>query len=86
MTFMARYMEVQFHRSSQSATIVVGPLTIGAMLTGLLLSGWVISKKRPSASKVLFWNVIVACVYMCGQFSYMFFYCGDTRTMMQDGV
>lgn len=86
MTFMTRYMEVQFLKTSQSATVLIGPLTISGMVLGLLLSGWIISKKKPSASKVLLWNVIIGFTSMIGQVLYLFLYCGDTQSMMLNGV
>ncbi|KAH8403161.1 hypothetical protein KR222_006204, partial [Zaprionus bogoriensis] len=78
MTFLSKYMEVQFHKTAQSATIVVGPVSVLGMVVGLIGSGLVISKKKPSVSKVLMWNVIVGFVYIFGQISYAFLYCPDT--------
>ncbi|XP_017464094.1 PREDICTED: solute carrier organic anion transporter family member 4C1 isoform X2 [Rhagoletis zephyria] len=84
MTFLSKYMEVQFHKTAQTATVVVGPVSIMGMVIGLIGSGIIISKKRPSPSKVLMWNVIVGCVYILGQTSYIFMYCGDSISL-QDG-
>ncbi|TMW53195.1 hypothetical protein DOY81_001738 [Sarcophaga bullata] len=83
MTFLTKYMEVQFHKTAQSATIVVGPVSIIGMVIGLIGSGLIISKKKPSPSKVLMWNVIVGLVYILGQISYMFMYCKDTVSIDQ---
>ncbi|XP_067623992.1 solute carrier organic anion transporter family member 74D [Eurosta solidaginis] len=85
MTFLSKYMEVQFHRSAQSATVVVGPMSIIGMVTGLIGSGIIISKKKPSPSKVLMWNVIVGFVYILGQFSHTFMYCGDSISLHDGG-
>ncbi|EDW28766.1 GL18770 [Drosophila persimilis] len=85
MTFLTKYMEVQFHKNSQSATIVVGPVSILGMVVGLIGSGLVLSKKKPAVSKVLMWNVIVGCVYIMGQISYAFLYCPDTFSMTHVG-
>ncbi|XP_022221535.2 solute carrier organic anion transporter family member 74D [Drosophila obscura] len=85
MTFLTKYMEVQFHKNSQSATIVVGPVSILGMVVGLIGSGFVLSKKKPAVSKVLMWNVIVGCVYIMGQISYAFLYCPDTFSMAHVG-
>ncbi|XP_023159663.2 solute carrier organic anion transporter family member 74D [Drosophila hydei] len=78
MTFLTKYMEVVFHKAAQSATIIVGPVSILGMIIGLFASGLVISKKKPSISKVLMWNVIVGIIYICGQISYAFLYCPDS--------
>lgn len=85
MTFLSKYMEVQFHRTAQTATVVVGPISIIGMVIGLIGSGIVISKKHPSPSKVLMWNVIVGCVYILGQTSYIFMYCGDSISLQNGG-
>ncbi|XP_030380437.1 solute carrier organic anion transporter family member 74D [Scaptodrosophila lebanonensis] len=85
MTFLTKYMEVQFHKSAQSATIVVGPISILGMVVGLIGSGLVISKKKPSTSKVLLWNVFVGFIYILGQISYTFMYCPDSMSVAHDG-
>ncbi|XP_030564962.1 solute carrier organic anion transporter family member 2A1 [Drosophila novamexicana] len=85
MTFLSKYMEVQFHKAAHSATIVVGPISILGMVVGLFASGLFISKKKPSVSKVLMWNVFVGFVYICGQLSYAFLYCPDSVSMAHLG-
>lgn len=85
MTFLTKYMEVQFHKSAQNATIIVGPISIAGMITGLLGSGLLISKLKPKAGKVLMWNVIVGGVYIMGQTSYLFLYCGDPAAVLVNG-
>lgn len=85
MTFLSKYMEVQFHRSAQNATIIVGPFSLTGMVLGLLISGLVISKYKPAPSKLLMWNVIIGFLSIMGQVSYLFIYCGDTTSLMVDG-
>lgn len=85
MTFLSKYMEVQFHKTAQTATVIVGPISIIGMVIGLIGSGLIISKKRPSPSKVLMWNVIVGFVYILGQTSYIFMYCGDSISLESGG-
>ncbi|XP_016987868.1 solute carrier organic anion transporter family member 4C1 [Drosophila rhopaloa] len=85
MTFLTKYMEVQFHKDPQSATIIVGPISILGMVIGLIGSGVVLSKKKPHVSKVLMWNVIVAGVSIMAQISYAFLYCPDTFSMTHVG-
>ncbi|XP_052865245.1 solute carrier organic anion transporter family member 74D [Anopheles cruzii] len=76
-TFLSKYIEVQFHKSTANATVITGPITLFGMVAGFLISGIVISKKKPSPKKLLFWNVIVGVGYMAGQFSYLFLTCPD---------
>lgn len=87
MTYISKYMEVQFNRNSADATIVTGPVTLLGMVSGFLMSGWFISKYRPSPRKLFFWNVVLGVVYMSGQFTNLFLTC-DTQTqlVMPDGV
>uniref|UniRef100_U5EK85 Solute carrier organic anion transporter family member n=1 Tax=Corethrella appendiculata TaxID=1370023 RepID=U5EK85_9DIPT len=84
-TFLSKYIEVQFHRAMAEATMITGPVTLIGIVSGLLISGKVISKYKPRASKLLFWNVIVGCCYMAGQFSYLFFTCPDGKMPLVEG-
>ena len=84
MTFMSKYLEVQFNKTKADSTIIAGPLNIFGMVIGLLGSGWYISKKKPGASRLLFWNVIIGVLYMVGQFSYLFLSCSDDNTPLAD--
>lgn len=87
MTFLSRYMEVQFLKSPQNATIVIGPLTIFGMVFSIIMSGLIITKKKPRPGIVLFWNVFVGCLYMLGQGAYFFLYCeANNSNFLQDGA
>uniref|UniRef100_A0A1B0GL27 Solute carrier organic anion transporter family member n=1 Tax=Lutzomyia longipalpis TaxID=7200 RepID=A0A1B0GL27_LUTLO len=77
MTFFAKYIEVQFHKARSDSTIIAGPVNLFGMVAGFLISGWVITKKKPSASKLLFWNVILGCIYVTGTACYLFLTCPD---------
>lgn len=87
MTFLSRYMEVQFLKSPQNATILIGPLTIFGMVFSIMMSGLIITKKKPRPGVVLAWNVFVGCLYMLGQIAYFFLYCeANTSTFLQEGA
>lgn len=45
------------------------------MLIGALASGFIITKYKPTASVLLFWNVIVGTFYIFGQASNLIVYC-----------
>ncbi|XP_059613445.1 solute carrier organic anion transporter family member 74D [Phlebotomus argentipes] len=77
MTFFAKYIEVQFHKTRSDSTIIAGPINLFGMVAGFLISGWVITKKKPTASRLLFWNVILGCVYVAGTASYLFLTCPE---------
>ncbi|XP_034472756.1 solute carrier organic anion transporter family member 74D [Drosophila innubila] len=85
MTFLSKYMEVMFHKSAHKATIIVGPASILGMVVGVITSGLVLTKKKPSVSKVLMWNIFVGFVYICGQITYAFLYCPDSVSMAHVG-
>jgi len=57
--------------------LILGPITLMGMVVGFLASGFIISKKKPSPSKLLMWNVIVGAFYMVGQITYLFLTCPD---------
>lgn len=80
-TFLSKYMEVQFNKNASEATIVTGPVTLMGMVSGFLLSGWLIAKYRPGPRKLFFWNVLVGIAYMGGQFTNLFLTC-DTQTQL----
>lgn len=68
-------MEVQFHRSAADASIITGPVMIFGVVIGLLASGYVITKLKPSPSKLLMWNVIVGIGFMAGQVINLYLTC-----------
>lgn len=70
-------MEVQFNKNSADASIVTGPITIFGMVSGFLLSGYIISKYKPGPRKLFFWNVLVGLGYMLGQVIYIFLSCDN---------
>lgn len=81
MTYLTKYIEVQFQRNSSDATVFTGPITILGMTVGFLVSGYVISKYKPSPRKLFFWNVVVGIFYVLGQFSYMHLSCDGTNSL-----
>lgn len=81
MTYLTKYIEVQFNRNSSDATIFTGPITILGVTIGFLGSGYVISNYKPTPRKLFFWNVIVGLSYVLGQFSYMQLSCDGTNSL-----
>lgn len=81
MTYLTKYIEVQFNRNSSDATVFTGPITILGMTIGFLVSGYVISKYKPSPRKLFFWNVVVGMFFVLGQFSYMQLTCNGTNSL-----
>lgn len=77
MTYPVKYMESQFHISATRANIIAGVPAILATMVGFLASGYVISRFKPTAGRVLGWNVLVGCVYISGQILFIFLGCKD---------
>jgi hypothetical protein len=46
-------------------------------MVGCLVSGYVISRFKPTANRVLGWNVLVGCVYISGEILLIFLDCKD---------
>lgn len=86
MVFLSKYMEVQFNQSKASATIVSGPMKIVGVVSGFLLSGYIITKYQPSPRKLFFWNVFVGCCYMLSQFIYLFLFCSNGNIVDPTGI
>ncbi|CAB0041425.1 unnamed protein product [Trichogramma brassicae] len=80
MSFVVKYLEVQFQTSPGGGTIITGPVTLLGMVLGFLISGVIIGKYKPSPRLLLFWNVLVGFGYFFGQISYTFLDC-DTGTV-----
>lgn len=75
-------MEVQFNRSSAKGTIVTGPITIIGSTFGLLFSGYLITKFKPSPKYLFFWNVIIGLISMSGKIAYSNLGCDGENTLM----
>lgn len=84
MTFLTKYLEVQFSKTASEGTIITGPVTIVGMTIGFILSGYIISKYRPAPKYLFFWNVILGLFTMGGQFTYMFLQCDVIDTLQTD--
>ncbi|XP_029661643.1 solute carrier organic anion transporter family member 74D isoform X1 [Formica exsecta] len=76
-TFLAKYLEVQFSTSAATGTVITGPISLVGMVLGFLLSGLVISKFKPGPRPLLAWNVFVGICFVAGQVSFTFFGCSD---------
>lgn len=76
-TFITKYLEVQFEQSSAKASAVTAPISILAMMSGFLVSGFVISKFKPRPVYLLSWNVLVGCSYVLAELSFIFLGCPE---------
>ncbi|KAK3908254.1 Solute carrier organic anion transporter family member 74D [Frankliniella fusca] len=76
-TFITKYLEVQFQQASATASAVTAPISILAMMSGFLVSGFVISKFKPRPLYLLSWNVIVGSTYVLAELSFIFLGCPE---------
>lgn len=84
-TFISKYMEVQFNKSSADAAIITGPLSILGLVIGFLSSGYIISKYKPSLRTLFLWNVLVGICFIMGQTSYLFLTCENGNQLTTTG-
>ena len=62
----------------------LGVSTVVSIILGFLISGFVISKFKPKESRLLLFNVFIACVYMSGELTFLFMGCnGDNNNDVQ---
>lgn len=76
-TFITKYLEIQFYHSAAGASVAIGPTAIIAMTFGFLVSGCVISRFKPRPTYVLGWNVLVGFSFVIGEIMFIFLKCDD---------
>ncbi|XP_076246769.1 organic anion transporting polypeptide 33Ea [Calliopsis andreniformis] len=76
-TFLAKYLEVQYHTSAAGGTVIAGPISLVGMVLGFLFSGLIISKFKPGPRPLLAWNVFVGVCFVAGQIVFIFLGCSD---------
>jgi threonine/homoserine efflux transporter RhtA len=67
-------MDEQINKQRKKLT---GVPAILATMAGFLVSGYIISRFKPRAGRVLGWNVTVGCVYITGEILFIFLGCKD---------
>ncbi|XP_063233124.1 solute carrier organic anion transporter family member 74D-like [Bacillus rossius redtenbacheri] len=78
--FMAKYIETQYRISASKSSLFTGPFGIMFSALGTLLAGAAISRWRPSARAMAWWNLLVVLVNTAGIASYALLGCraGDS--------
>ncbi|XP_078039882.1 organic anion transporting polypeptide 33Ea [Augochlora pura] len=76
-TFLAKYLEVQYSKSAAGGTVVTGSISLVGMVLGFLFSGMVISRFKPRPRPLLAWNVFVGVCFVAGQILFIFLGCED---------
>ncbi|GJQ65789.1 hypothetical protein Trydic_g11957 [Trypoxylus dichotomus] len=69
-TYISKYLEVQFQESA-TYTVITGPTMLVGMVAGFLISGYLITKYKPRPKYLLGWNIVVGLIFVLGQFIFM---------------
>ena len=83
-TFLAKYLEVQYSLSAAGGTVIAGPISLVGMVLGFLFSGLIISKFKPGPRPLLAWNVFVGICFVAGQILFIFLGCSHIGIMGLD--
>ncbi|XP_005176679.1 solute carrier organic anion transporter family member 74D [Musca domestica] len=73
--FTAKYIEIQYRQSASTSSMATGTVALVFSAVGVLLSGVVISKFKPSARYLAAWNILVDIVTLTGMIIYIFIGC-----------
>lgn len=87
--FMPKYIETQYKQSASASSFITGTVGLIFSAFGILLSGLVISKYKPSARYLAGWNVMVGAISVLGMISYAFLGCTAPNhhlTLKSDGL
>lgn len=73
--FTPKYIEIQYHQSASTSSLVTGTVALAFSACGVLISGIVISKYKPRARYMAAWNILVGALSVAGMISYIFLGC-----------
>ncbi|KAG8227796.1 hypothetical protein J437_LFUL006210 [Ladona fulva] len=73
--FMPKYIETQYRQSASTSSLITGTVGLVFSAIGVLASGIIISRLRPSARALALWNVFCGAVSAAGIISYAFLGC-----------
>ncbi|KAH8348878.1 hypothetical protein KR084_012110 [Drosophila pseudotakahashii] len=76
--FTPKYIEIQYRQSASTATMATGTWALGFSAAGVLISGWVISKYKPSARAMAAWNFVVDYLTVAGLLCYVLVGCDES--------
>jgi Organic Anion Transporter Polypeptide (OATP) family len=73
--YQSKYLEVQYKVSSSTAAMITGSVSLVFFSIGLLVSGAVISKVKPTARSLAAWNVFTSLASAIAICTFSFFGC-----------
>ncbi|KAL5240236.1 hypothetical protein ACI65C_007646 [Semiaphis heraclei] len=74
-TFMPKYMETQFRQTAANSNFASGAIGILSSGLGIVTSGVIISKFKPSPRSLAMWNFITEALEVVGHLAYIFLGC-----------
>ncbi|GLV37583.1 Organic anion transporting polypeptide 58Dc [Carabus blaptoides fortunei] len=80
--FMPKYIETQYRQSASFSNFVTGTVGLVFSAFGVLISGIVISKFRPSARFLASWNVLIGAISVLGIISYAYLGCAENDNQL----
>ncbi|KAL1123270.1 hypothetical protein AAG570_002356 [Ranatra chinensis] len=75
--YLSKYLEVQFNKSPSESSLLIGPMLLVSEVSGLLISGFVISKFKPPPSYLLGWNVVIGFILVFSEIFILLISCKD---------
>ncbi|XP_046672748.1 solute carrier organic anion transporter family member 74D-like [Homalodisca vitripennis] len=73
--FMPKYFEVVFRQSASRSSFITGVITLACGGVGILGSGFLISKIKPSARALAAWNIVIGLISVGSITTYAFLGC-----------
>ncbi|XP_037952842.1 solute carrier organic anion transporter family member 74D-like [Teleopsis dalmanni] len=80
--FTPKYIEIQYRQTASASSFFTGTVALIFTGFGILSSGFVISKFKPSARRLAAWNVFVNFVTVAGILGYAFIGCADIENSL----
>ncbi|GAB0091795.1 hypothetical protein DMENIID0001_066770 [Sergentomyia squamirostris] len=68
--FTPKYMESQYQKTASDSNLYTGSVAFAFTAIGILSSGFVVSRYKPSARKMAAWNCLVGAITTLGYLSY----------------
>lgn len=78
-TFMPKYIEFQFRKKGSTSSALAGGVATLSKALGLLASGFLISRFRPSARLLSGWNVVLGALYFVCLIAFSFLGCPTSQ-------
>lgn len=84
--FSPKLIETLFKQSSSASSLFTGTFALISSAAGILVAGFVITKFKPSARYLAFWNVIVGFLSVLSVLSFSFMGCDEGKTAVHTFV